>query len=407
MAAKGQGTVPALVVTVAAALLAILSWMSASDRVTATSTQPEKSYFGGAAAAQTAFLELAANDPENALVSARRAVRTAPIDPSSTSALGSSLLTLGRADDAYAAFSVAGSLGWRNVPTQFYWLAQAEAVGDVDVLAQRLDALLRLDIDNELVQSSLHVLARSTLGQQALAMLLTKNPPWGAKFVTGTGALEGADLAGRMAAIDLAVANGAPIDCNDVGIAANSLIRKHNADAARDLWRRACDRSNNSLIFNGAFDANPGTASASPFTWQLQSQAGLDVAVRPGPKPLSGNALEIRSSMTVRTIAARQIMALRPGTYQLSWMTALDNGRPDTSIKVLVYCSDAGSKSAVEPDSGAMADNRAATDFMVPSEGCPIQTVGIQKAATGLQGTETGWIDNVQIVPISETGDAS
>ncbi|RIA35386.1 hypothetical protein DFR49_4364 [Hephaestia caeni] len=403
MATKGRGVVRAFAVTAGAAALAVLSWASASDRATAQSTHPEKSYFGGTAAARTAFAKLAANDPQTALALARRAVRTAPVDPSSTSALGSALLTLGRTDDAYAAFTVAGSLGWRDVPTQLYWLAQAEAAGDVDVLAQRLDALLRLNIRNELIQNALHVLARSTLGQNALAMLLTRNPPWGSRFTTGTGALEGADLAGRMAAIDLAVSKGARIDCNDVGIAARHLISKDHPNAARDLWRHACDRSGNGLIFNGGFDTNPGIASRSPFTWQLRSEAGLDVAIRPGPKPLHGDALKIASSMTVRTIAAHQIMALLPGSYRLSWMTALDDGRPDTSIKVLVYCADAGSKSAAEPELGTMGGNRAATEFTVPSEGCPIQTVGIQKAATGLQGAETGWIDNIQIVAISST----
>src|SRR3546814_21053181 len=81
-------------------------------------------------------------------------------------------------DRAYAAFAVAGTLGWRDVPTQLYWLAQAQAVGDVDVLAQRLDALLRLNIRHDVVANSLHVLGQTPLGQQALAMLLTKDPPW-------------------------------------------------------------------------------------------------------------------------------------------------------------------------------------------------------------------------------------
>src|SRR3546814_14941647 len=93
-------------------------------------------------------------------------------------------------DRAYAAFAVAGTLGWRDVPTQLYWLAQAQAVGDVDVLAQRLDALLRLNIRHDVVANSLHVLGQTPLGQQALAMLLTKDPPWEWRFVAEIGALE-------------------------------------------------------------------------------------------------------------------------------------------------------------------------------------------------------------------------
>src|SRR3546814_9551463 len=90
--------------------------MSAGDRATARSSHPQTSFFGGDAAAKIAFGDLAHDNPRAELVEAQRAVRTAPIDPSTTSALGSSLLTLGQLNRAYAAFAVAGTLGWRDVP---------------------------------------------------------------------------------------------------------------------------------------------------------------------------------------------------------------------------------------------------------------------------------------------------
>src|SRR3546814_13320988 len=83
--------------------------MSAGDRATARSSHPQTSFFGGDAAAKIAFGDLAHDNPRAALVEAQRAVRTAPIDPSTTTALGSSLLTLGQLDRAYAAFAVAGT----------------------------------------------------------------------------------------------------------------------------------------------------------------------------------------------------------------------------------------------------------------------------------------------------------
>src|SRR3546814_17539851 len=85
--------------------------MSAGDRATARSSHPQTSFFGGDAAAKIAFGDLAHDNPRAALVEAQRAVRTAPIDPSTTSALGSSLLTLGQLDRTYAARSVARRVG--------------------------------------------------------------------------------------------------------------------------------------------------------------------------------------------------------------------------------------------------------------------------------------------------------
>lgn len=406
MSADGVVIAGKLGITAGAISLAVLCWMSASDRLTAQSESPEHAYFGAEAAAQIAFAQLAENNPQRALVEARRAVQTAPIDPSTTSALGSTLLTLGKADQAYAAFAVAGALGWREVPTQLYWLAQAEAAGDVGVAAQRLDALLRLDIDNEAVANSFYTLGQTQLGQQALANLLLNKPPWERRFLLETGGLEGADLEGRLAAIELAASQGASFDCEAIGIAANRLIRNDMAATAKQLWRRACERSEGALLSNGAFETDPSITSRSPFTWQLQSEGGLDVAVQPAPPPLKGHALRIRSSMTARTIAAHQLTALQPGRYRLSWTTALDNGTPDDGIKVLVRCEGAGELTAAYSETDATQGNRVETTFAVPQQDCPIQTVAVQKAASGFGNTQTGWIDDIRIVPIGAEGAA-
>src|SRR3546814_3689454 len=85
---------------------------------------------------------------------------------------------------------------------------------------------------------------------------------------------------------------------------------------------------------------DPSTTSFSPFTWQLRSEGGLDVAVGVAPAPLRGHALKIRSSKTARTFAAAQLATLDPGRYRLSWATARDDGKPDASITVAVRCED-------------------------------------------------------------------
>jgi hypothetical protein len=394
-------TARSLGVTAGAVALAVLCWMSASDRMTAQQEHARPTFFGGEAAAQVAFEQLMRNKPKMALAEARYAVRTAPVDPSTTSALGSSLLALGRSDQAYAAFIVAGSLGWRDVPTQLYWLAQAAAVGDADVVSERLDALLRLGIDNPAVANSLYLLGQTPLGQQALASLLLKDPPWERDFLIETGSLEGADLAGRLAAIDLAVSHGATVDCEAVGIAAKLLIRRDQPRTAKQLWRSACDRAGDAFLSNGTFEADHARTSYSPFTWQLRSKGGVEVIIRPAPPPLRGEALRVRSSMTVRTIAASQLTALQPGSYRLSWSTALDNGRPDRSITVLVRCDGAGELTTQDSSAGSAQGLGVTTTFSVPSENCPIQMVAIQKAASSPGGTQSGWIDDVKIVPLA------
>src|SRR3546814_15453216 len=56
----------------------------------------------------------------------------------------------------------------------------------------------------------------------------------------------------------------------------------------------------------------------------------------------------------------------------------------------------------------AAPSNRIATTFSVPARGCPVQTVVVQKAASRLGETQTGWIDDISLTPIGvETADAA
>jgi len=382
-------------VTVAAIILAALCWMSATDRMA------KSTYFGGSAAARQAFEALSENDPKTALAQARHAVRTAPIDPASTSALGSSLLVLGRSEQAYAAFVVAGELGWREIPTQLYWLAQATTGGDVDVFAQRLDALLRLNIDNETVNNSLHLMEQTPTGQAALAALLSTSPPWERTFLIATGGLEGNNLDGQIAAIGLAAENGAQLDCDAVGVAVAQLISDGRLLEAKHLWQRACDQAGNADVTDGFFEADDTKRSANPLDWKLLAQAGLDVDVMPAPRPLHGNALRIQSSLTVHATAAKQLLALPPGRYRLSWVTARADGKPDDTIIVALRCN--GRESIETSDRGSRQGQGALKTFSVPSQGCPFQTIEIQKAASDSGRQQTGWIDDVQIMPL-DTG---
>ena len=388
----------ALVVTVGAVLLAILSWISASDRMEEVSPQPRRSYLGGASAAEAAFNYLADKDPQAALYQARRAVKTAPIDPSSTSALASAELALGKTKAAYDAFEVAGSLGWRDIPTQLFWLAQALAAGDVAIAGDRLDALLRLNVGNDAVADALQILEQTPAGQKAFALLFKRNPPWENRVLRETGELAGDAFAGRMAAIDMAASRGVTLDCTAIGEAASRLIIKGRIDDAKQLWRRACDRNGDIYLSDGSFEMDTAKASSSPFDWRLQSRGGLEVSIQTAPAPLEDHALRIDSSMTVRTVAARQLAALRPGVYRITWQTTRDNDeKPDDSIDVLVRCNGTNLLDLADTGATPARPNMVTKTFSIPTANCAIQGIEIQKAASIGGDSKTGWIDNIHI----------
>lgn len=382
---------------------AALCWLSAVDRMTAESGRAGASYLGGDAAALLAFQHLAEGDAIVALERARKAVRTAPVDPPSTSALGSSLLALNRPDHAYAAFTVAGGLGWRDIPTQLYWLSQALAGGDVDIVSQRLDALLRLNLDNAAVNDALNYLGRTRIGQAAIARLLAENPPWERRYLISVGHLKGPNLDGQMAAIELALNRGVAIDCGVIGNAASDLIRGGESTSARTLWRSACDRSGDLYISDGSFETDPSLVSDNPFSWQFQARSGLEVSVDTAPQPLESKALKITLSNTVRTVAAAELMTLQPGSYRLTWRTALDNGKPDRTISMQIRCEGRDKDVLTTDPVLSDQDNGASEKFSVPDKGCQIQSAAIQKAASPSGQAQSGWIDDIKIMPVGRS----
>lgn len=398
---RPQKIVRPLIVTAIAVPLALLCWMSAADRMAANSSRLRHSHFGGASAAQAAFGYLAQKDPRAALDQARFAVTTAPIDPQSISALASAELTLGRNQAAYNAFAVAGGLGWRDIPTQLFWLAQALSVGDLGVARDRLDALLRLDVDNDAVTAAIQELEQTPAGQTAFASLLARNPPWEYRVLRGTSALADGAFSGRMAAIDMVASHGVNLDCNAIAGAASDLIAIGRIDDARQLWRHACDRNSDVYLTDGSFENNPVKVTSSPFDWRLQSRGGLDTSIQPAPAPLDGHALRIESSMTVRTVAARQLAVLRPGKYKITWQTARDDGKADDSIDLLVRCNGTTLLDLDRASPAPARPNAVAKTFMVPATGCIIQGIEIQKAASMGGDDETSWVDNVRISPMS------
>ena len=131
--------------TVLALGLATLAWGSGVDRMARTSPAlaqivPEPLRARAWRSEASLALLRQANTAE---ALAERAVRADPIDPASTSLLGAARFAGGDGPGAAAAFRVAGALGWRDQPTQLYWLLAALQAGDYPVATERLDALLR------------------------------------------------------------------------------------------------------------------------------------------------------------------------------------------------------------------------------------------------------------------------
>ena len=136
-----------LLLTAVVAVFATAAVASGLDRLSRDAPGLERMVprpFRAQADRSAASTALDRKDDDAALASSRDAVATDPVDPDATASLGSALMQVGRVADAQRTFRIAARFGWRNVQTQAFWYDVALQVGDYEVAAERLDALLRV-----------------------------------------------------------------------------------------------------------------------------------------------------------------------------------------------------------------------------------------------------------------------
>ena len=130
------------------------------------------------AARSTAALALTREQAGPAIAAARRAVAADPVDPASTSLLGTAYLLGERPRKAEAAFRVAARFGWREPATQVYWYQAALQAGDLPRAVDRADALLRTHPQLPTRDAVLEPLESTAAGRAALIARMAGRPNW-------------------------------------------------------------------------------------------------------------------------------------------------------------------------------------------------------------------------------------
>lgn len=348
--------------------MATLAWGSGIDRMAraapALARVVPEGLRGNAWRTQAALALQRKADGAEALT--RRAVIADPADAASLSLLGAARFADGDGAGAAAAFRVAGTLGWRDQPTQLYWLAAALQAGDHAVATERLDALLRQAPGYPQAGALLGVLAATPPGRAALARRLADRPGWFFVFLTAFDGVSAAQLADRAAVLELPSMATAKVTCTEIGPLAGALYGQNRAIEARRLWRRHCG-GRDALLLDGGFDA-ARLNETSPFAWQFMGEGGLDLRLEPGASG-SGQMLLAASSWPQRRILAIQALQLSPGRYRLGWSARDATGATSARIAARVTCK-RGEGAWLDATAGADGTRTALAD--VPA-GCPLQ----------------------------------
>jgi len=315
---------------------AALAFASGRDRQTLYDLHavPRASALAAFGHLQEARLALTQRNGDAALAAAWQGVRAAPIEPAATSLLGSAYFMKGDVKRAHSAFKVAQKLGWRDVPTQVYWLLAGIAEARADISAQHLDALMRAAPGLTQTRDVLIRLEADPAGRAALARRLAEGPGWLDDYAAQASDLPPPAFANRIALLRLAGASNRRPACAALGNAVNRLAyQAARYGDAYALWRVACAPQRTSLIGNGDFAAVPRDPP-TPFDWSLPGAGGVSANIGDG-------ALVVRNESPLLPVVAQQMLLAPVGAnLRLAWQANAQYGASRLGTMVALRCPD-------------------------------------------------------------------
>lgn len=383
-------------------LLGVAALVSAADRLAAVGVElsPVLPLDGPFRLENAARKALAAGDIELAKALAKRAILAGPVEASTSSLLGIVALQSGDVTLTQSAFRVGGQLGWRDTPVQAWIATQAQAVGDPRVMAERIDAALRIGTPYDSMSPALNALEGMPGGADALAVRLGHSPSWREQYLGSLNLLADADIERRARIEKLARLKGLPLDCNSIGISTFKLSQMRRARIALALWQMLeCGprEPRNLTAAAGGFDeSDVSNNAATPFRWVVTTDADGEAMLDVSPVS-SGQALFVRGTGAKLVRVARRMIILSPGRYMLRWKAVDSAHRPSDAVEASLVCS--VSYAPLGPLNGERRQKgtRFTAAFDVPAKDCDAQLVlvNIQRVDAAKDGA---WIDDIEIV---------
>lgn len=283
--------------------------------------------FQSEAARSRAVLALAREQAEPAVAAARRAVAADPVEPASTSLLGTAYLGAGRLAEGDAAFRIAARFGWREPPTQVYWYQVALQAGDLPRAVDRADALLRTRPGLPGRDRLLEPLESTAAGRGALIVRLAGRPNWLPGYLQAEG-LSDDTLDRRSRVLTELAAAGTRLGCDAVTPFVTTALTRGARGNAERVWTGHCPGA---VVAGGLADIGFerfGRDESSPFGWR--SNLSGDVVVRSVHKTGRNRAVQLLNRSAVSRLVLRQAVALEPGVYRLT--AAAPAGRVAASL---------------------------------------------------------------------------
>lgn len=397
---------------VAGAALAVFVGLS-STVIASQVRQPAKAYAlgvapSGIAAGNLAFALYAARkqqDP-NAAVTAREralAAKAYRAEPLSSAGLGILIVSKSGSSESetrHALLDLAGELTRRS---SLITSASIEAAARRGEEAAFFRWLSRAILTNRSQRTAyLRAMALATARSNAvdtLAPVIGPRPSWADEYWRLVAAVpqsleNAAELRVRVARAPWRQTEIANAD----RLLALMLVRRGHFDGARRLYEGlgpAREGESSNALANGTFARKP---QLPPFDWQLAASGTLGSSIDGGRKGLRVSAIG-----GARGFAARQLVRLSPGAYNLSWsMSAVEPVDPG-ALSARIYCAEPGVKAA-NPLPVPLKTGEHMVSLTIGDSACRWHWISIDAALPDNSAGIDAYFRSIALTPASGSG---
>lgn len=355
---------------------------------------------------QASAIELAQEgEIDEAKATARRAIQRSPLEQGPLATLGAIEFDEGEAEAAQMSFLASGALGWRDLATQAYILEQATQTGDATVLAQRIDAILRLGTPYERMSSLVITAEAFDTDFTAFPTRLAASPPWLNAYIIDAGQLTGTALQSRVRILREARSLGMPLNCRPVGWASQQMIESENIASAIATWQGlGCGEVSPTNLGSlaGSFEETGQSSEATTqLRWMPTNNEEIQTSIETAPFQLNGKALHILDVAPGRKLAVQRAINLAEGSYTLQWRDFATT--PGAEYSILVDCVTNGrrlsSATAFKPKTNSDPSLRQ-VNVTVPATDCPGQRIRVFSSSSGQRSDF--WLDDFAISAVSQ-----
>ena len=369
------------------------------------SALPEGYAIGSKRLQVAALAHAEAGEIEQGKAAARRAITRSPLDQGPLSTLGAIQFENGEAEAAQKSFRAAGALGWRDLATQAYIVEQATQAGDAVVLAQRIDAILRLGTPYERLSDLVRTAETFDTDFSAFPSRLASSPPWIGAYITDAGGMTGPALERRVRMLREGRALGMRLNCRPIGWASQKMVESGNITSGIVLWQDlGCGEKSSTNLgpVAGGFE-EPGSSSDATtlLRWNLEQSGDIQATIETAPAQLDGSALHITDTSPGEKRAARRAISLDNASYILKWEEFATT--PGADYSVAVECATNGRKLTPKLIAEVRTSGNSTQrelPISPPGEDCNGQIITVSSISGG-QRAEF-WLDNFVLQPAAE-----